>query len=78
MGKSKRISTYVKANDEKEGIKVVSQDLDNSQVNGLQCHVCVFFGREAKGGSKRKPTSNLQAWRSSFQYDNVEAHLENQ
>ena len=78
MNKAKRSSAYVKAKDEKYGLKVVSRDLKTSQINGLNCLFCAIFGREAKVGSKRKPTNNVQAWHSPFRYDNIEAHLENQ
>lgn len=78
MGEPKRSSAYVKANDEKYRLNVISRDPKASHVEVLQCRFCIFFLRESKVGSKRKSTNNVQAWRSPFRYENDEAHLENQ
>lgn len=69
---------YVKSNDEKYGLKVISRDPKTSHVDGLQCHFYIFVCRQAKVGSKCKPASNVQAWRSLFLYNKFKAHLDNQ
>ena len=78
LNKAKRSLAYVKDNEEIYGLKVVSRDLKTFQINWLNCNFCTIFSLEATVGSKRKPTRNVQEWRSPFRYDNIDAHLENQ
>jgi hypothetical protein len=74
----KRVSGYVKSNDRKYGLEVVTRDPKSSAVNGIRCRFCVVFGREEKVGAKRKLTTSVESWTAPFRYDNVEAHLRNQ
>lgn len=77
MANKKRSSPYVPSNDVKYGMKPLKA-AQSQAVIGLKCRFCYTFGREEKIGSKRKPTSNVQAWSPPFRYDNIELHLTKQ
>ena len=62
MNKAKRISAYVKAKDEKHGLKVVSWDRKMFKINVLNYLFRAIFGREGEVSSNRKKTTNVQAW----------------
>ena len=67
-----RSSAYVNGNDAWYGLKIAHRHASTGAVIGLQCRVCIVFGREEKVGSKRKPATTVQAWSAPFQFDNIE------
>ena len=54
MPSSARGSAYVKENDVKLGLSVISRVMHTGVVNGLRCRFCMAFGRKDKVGMKRK------------------------
>jgi hypothetical protein len=61
----------------KYGLKPIKA-AQSGAVIGMKCYFYYTFRREKKVGTKRKPTSNVQAWRPPFRYDNLELHLRGQ
>ena len=60
------------------GLRVTHCAPNGGKIIGLQCRICIAFGREEKVGAKRKPASAIQAWTGSFRYDNIESHVRGQ
>jgi hypothetical protein len=54
-----RSLSYIKDNDCKYGVIIMSHDLKTSKVIGLQCHFYITFSWEEKVGSKRKATNKV-------------------
>jgi hypothetical protein len=75
MASNKRSSEYVKANDDRFGLRVSSKAPNCNKVNSLQCRFCIAFGREEKVGAKRKLSTDVQGWIRPFRYDNIENHV---
>ncbi|CAM6029622.1 unnamed protein product [Sphagnum balticum] len=75
MASNKRSSEYVKANDDRFGLRVSSKASNCNKVNNLQCRFCIAFGREEKVGAKRKLSTDVQGWIRPFRYDNIENHV---
>lgn len=78
MASSKRSTEYVKANDDRFGLRVSSTLPNCKKVNGMQCRFCIAFGREEKVGAKRKASTDVQGWIRPFRYDNIENHVSGQ
>ncbi|CAN5966279.1 unnamed protein product [Sphagnum jensenii] len=78
MALNKRSSEYVKANDDRFGLRVSSKAPNCNKVNSLQCRFCIAFGCEEKVGAKRKPSTDVQGWIRPFRYDNIENHVSGQ
>jgi hypothetical protein len=74
MASNKRSSEYVKANDNRFGLRVSSKAPNCNNVNSLQCRFYIAFGREEKVGAKRKLSTDVQGWIRPFRYDNIENH----
>lgn len=60
MWKNKLNSAYVRVNDAKYDLKVVSRCAFTSAVSGMQCLFYIMFGCEKNVGAKRKLTINVQ------------------
>ena len=78
MASNKRSSEYVKANDDRLGLRVSSRLPNCNKVNGMQCRFCIAFGLEEKVGTKSKPSTDVQGWICPFRYDNIENHVSGQ
>jgi hypothetical protein len=78
MALNKRSSEYVKANDDRFGLRVSSKAPNCNKVNSLQCRFCIAFGREEKVGAKRKLSTDVQGWIHPFRHDNIENHVSGQ
>lgn len=70
--------SYVKNNNHKYGVIVISRDPKTSKVIGLQCCFCIAFDWEEKVGCKRKVTTKVQGWSTPFRYNNIENHMHTQ
>lgn len=51
--------SYVKDNDHKYGVIIISCDPKTSKAIGLQCCFCIAFNWEEKVGCKRKVTTKM-------------------
>ncbi len=71
-------SSYIKDNDHKYGVIVMSHNPKTSKVIGLQCRFCIAFSREDNVTSKRKATTKVQGWFAPFCYDNIDNHMRTQ
>ena len=47
------------------GLKVVERDPNTKEVVSCHCEFCVYYGREAKVGSKRRNTTNIQYFKKT-------------
>ena len=58
------------------GLKVVERDPNTKEVVSCHCEFCVYYGREAKVGTKRRKTTNIQYFKKPFQVENYKSHME--
>jgi hypothetical protein len=58
--------SYVKDNDHKYGMIVISCNPETLKVIGLQCRFCIAFSQEVKVDSKRKAMTKMQGWFAPF------------
>ena len=47
------------------GLKVVGKDPNTNEVVSCHCEFCVYYGREAKVGTKRRNTTNIQYFKKT-------------
>jgi hypothetical protein len=58
------------------GLKIVERDPNTKKVVSCHCKFCVYYGREAKVGTKTRKTTILQYFKKPFQVDNYKSHME--
>jgi hypothetical protein len=58
------------------GLKIVERDPNIKKVVSCHCEFSVYYGREAKVGTKTRKTTKLQYFKKPFQVDNYKSHME--
>jgi hypothetical protein len=50
------------------GLKIVERDLNTKKVVSCHCEFCVYYGREANVGTKRRKTTNIQYFKNHSEW----------
>ena len=58
------------------GLRKIEVSRGGQKSISLECKFCVFFGREAKVGSRRKVATTIQIFTGTFRRENFKGHLE--
>jgi hypothetical protein len=69
MPPMKRSTSFQEKHAVQYGLEISTRDPEKKAVTAVMCRFCRFFGREAKVGQKRKPTSVTKSFKVPFQRD---------